>query len=314
MQKKQVTLGWDEVGDLARRIVKSIDDKMPWPNGRQVLLWGVPRGGIHAAQEIVREGNLRASRYRWKISSHPQLADFVVDDIVDSGETRRKYVTEKIPGIPFIALIDKTDVDSPEYSPGTWVKFPWEFDEDNGPEDNVRRIIQFIGDDPTREGLIETPARVVKAYREMFSGYQHSDEDIGKMLKVFTDGSCREMVVVKGIEFISHCEHHISLISGNATIAYIPNGKIVGLSKVARLLDVYSRRLQVQERLTQQITTALDTHLNPLGSACIIEAKHACMSCRGVMKQQSSMITSSLTGEFLNKPEVRAEFMSLARG
>lgn len=311
MQRQQVNLSWEDVAHLARKIVCRVDDRFDeWGDGLPVTIYGIPRGGIHAAQEMVRQA--LPSRFNWAICNKPEHATLIVDDIVDSGETRRKF-SDLHPNTAFYALVDKNDDEDRQWA-GKWVKFPWEIDEDKGPEDNVRRIIQFIGDDPTREGLIETPARVVKAYREMFSGYQHSDEDVGKMLKVFTDGSCKELVLVKGIEFTSWCEHHFLPVIGNASIAYIPNGKIVGLSKVARLLDVYSKRLQVQERLTQQITTALDTHLKPLGSACLIEARHSCMSCRGVMKQQSSMITSSLTGEFLEKPEVRAEFMSLVRG
>lgn len=311
MKTQSINLNWDDVNQLAKELVETINSRFTGAYGNEVRIWGVPRGGIHAAQLLLLWGG--DSRFKLKMSCHPQLADFIVDDIIDSGETRQLY-SQKSPGIPFIALIDKTSEECPGEWLESWIKFPWEVDEDHGPEDNVRRIIQFIGDDPNREGLIETPVRVVKAYKEMFTGYQHSDEDVGKMLKVFTDGSCKEMVIVKDIEFVSFCEHHMLSFEGLASIAYIPNGKIVGLSKLARLLDVYSRRLQVQERLTQQITTALDTHLKPLGSACVIEAKHSCMSCRGVMKQQSSMITSSLTGEFLEKPEVRAEFMSLVRG
>ena len=120
-------------------------------------------------------------------------------------------------------------------------------------------------------------------------------------------------MILKNIEFQSMCEHHMLPFVGSAHIGYIPNGRIVGISKLARLLEVYARRLQVQERLTEQITAALDKHLRPAGSACVIEAHHQCMSCRGVMKQNTSMITSSLTGEFLH-PTVRSEFFSLVKG
>ena len=178
-------------------------------------------------------------------------------------------------------------------------------------EEAVRVLIRHAGDDPDREGLRETPARVLRAYREMFAGYS---QDPAKLMKTFEDGSCDELVVLRGVEFASHCEHHMLPFVGKAHVAYLPHGRIIGLSKLARLVDVYARRLQVQERLTQQITAALDEHLRPLGSACVIEAKHLCMVCRGVQKQHSEMITSSLTGVFREKPEVRAEFLSMIRG
>lgn len=179
-------------------------------------------------------------------------------------------------------------------------------------ESAVRDILDFIGEDPAREGLIETPSRVVKSWQQLYSGYRYkTDEDIAGVLKIFEDGACKEMVVLRSIEFQSMCEHHMLPFVGSAHIGYIPDGRIVGISKLARLLEVYARRLQVQERLTEQITAALDKHLRPKGSACVIEAHHQCMSCRGVMKQNTSMITSSLTGEFL-LPAVRSEFLSFA--
>lgn len=175
--------------------------------------------------------------------------------------------------------------------------------------DAVRKILDYIGEDVGREGLIDTPARVVRSYRELFSGY---GQDPASLLKTFEDGACDEMVLVKSISFCSTCEHHMLPFLGEAHIAYIPDKRIVGVSKLARLLEVYSRRLQVQERLTTQITEALDLHLKPLGSACVIEAQHLCMVCRGVQKQHSKMITSSLTGVF-RKQEVRSELLQLLR-
>ncbi len=130
-------------------------------------------------------------------------------------------------------------------------------------------------------------------------------------MKTFEDGSCDEVVLLKDIEFVSHCEHHMLPFLGKAHIAYIPNGKVLGVSKLARLLEIYSRRLQIQERLCQQITTALDEHLKPLGSACVIEAQHLCMVARGVQKQNSVMVTSSLTGVFRDKGEARSELLDM---
>lgn len=177
------------------------------------------------------------------------------------------------------------------------------------PEQAVRRLLWHIGENPDREGLRETPARVVRAYAELFAGYQ---QDASAVLKTFEDGVCDEMVVLRSIPFVSFCEHHLLPFSGLAHIGYLPNGCIVGISKLARLLEVYARRLQVQERLTRQVTEALDTHLKPKGSACVIESSHACMSCRGVQRPGAVMVTSSLTGAF-RRGEVRAEFLSVCR-
>ena len=177
--------------------------------------------------------------------------------------------------------------------------------------DSIKWLLYFIGDDPNREGLKDTPLRIINSWRELFAGYK---QDPIQVIRTFEDGACDEMVVAKDIDFTSMCEHHVLPFLGTATIGYIPHGRIIGLSKLARLLDIYARRLQVQERLTCQITEALDTHLAPLGSACVIKATHLCMSCRGVRKPSAVMITSSLTGVFRDKPEVRAEFLALANG
>lgn len=180
-----------------------------------------------------------------------------------------------------------------------------------GAEATVREMLRHIGDDPDREGLLETPARVVRSWQELFSGYGQNPADV---LKVFEDGACDEMVILQGVSFTSFCEHHLLPFFGVAHIAYLPAKRVIGLSKLARILDIYARRLQIQERLTTQVTTALDEHLQPLGSACVIEATHLCMSCRGAQKPGSRMLTSSLTGSFRSDPSVRAEFFGLIRG
>lgn len=175
--------------------------------------------------------------------------------------------------------------------------------------DALRTLILAIGDDPDREGLRETPARVLKSYNQLFGGYR---QDPATLLTIFEDDTCDEMVILRNIEFHSTCEHHMLPFIGVAHIAYIPNGRVVGISKLARLLEVYTRRLQIQERITEQVTAALDEYLRPRGSACVLESKHLCMTCRGVNKQQSTMITSSLTGAF-REAAVRSEFFGLIR-
>lgn len=167
------------------------------------------------------------------------------------------------------------------------------------------------GDDISREGLTETPARVAKAWAHWTSGY---DVDIAKLLKTFADGAegYDGMVIVKDIPIYSKCEHHLADIFGTATIAYIPNGCVVGLSKLSRLADAFARRLQVQERLTTQIANSLVEHLQPLGVGVLIRARHMCMESRGICQQGHHTITSALRGVIRDQSDARAEFMRLA--
>lgn len=173
----------------------------------------------------------------------------------------------------------------------------------------VRDLLDFIGEDPTREGLVDTPSRVVKAYGEWFAGYKQDPADL---FKVFEDGAegADEMVLLTDIPVFSHCEHHITPIVGVAHVAYIPKDKIVGISKLARVVDLFSRRLQVQERLTNQIADAIQEHLEPLGVAVVIRAKHFCMATRGVKTPNVDTTTSALRGVF-KEGTPRAEFLSL---
>ncbi|MEN9497437.1 MAG: hypothetical protein RL750_336 [Bacteroidota bacterium] len=173
---------------------------------------------------------------------------------------------------------------------------------------NYKEAIAQLGEDPEREGLIKTPERVAKAMQYMTQGYQLSAHDILNSAKFHEDVS--EMIVVKDIEVYSMCEHHMLPFFGKAHVAYIPNGWITGLSKIARVVDVYSRRMQVQERLTMQIRDAIRETLNPLGVAVVVEAKHLCMMMRGVQKQNSSTTTSAFDGEF-QKNSTRGEFLKL---
>lgn len=178
-------------------------------------------------------------------------------------------------------------------------------------EEYIRSILKFIGEDPDREGLRKTPFRVTEALKYLTRGYQMDpDKVINDAL--FTE-DYEEMILQKDIDFFSLCEHHILPFFGKAHVAYIPHHKIVGLSKLARLVDVYARRLQVQERLTNQIATTIMEKLNPLGVAVVIEAEHLCMRMRGVEKQNSQIITSSLLGAFRTRQETRNEFMNLIR-
>lgn len=176
----------------------------------------------------------------------------------------------------------------------------------------VKRILWAIGDEPARGGLMETPDRVIRSWKEIFSGYRQSAPDI---LKSFKDGACRELVVVKKIAFYSTCEHHMLPFFGCAHVGYVPNGRIVGLSKIARVVDVFAKRLQVQERMAAQIADALMGE--PLGASAVMvvtEARHLCMEMRGIRKQGSVTVVNALRGEFADDHALRAEFMSLVNG
>jgi len=189
-----------------------------------------------------------------------------------------------------------------------------DFDLDN-PENQkamtyIRGLLQYIGEDPEREGLKETPARVLSAMHEHFAGYQEDPKE--HLLKTFEEvGGYDEVVLVSDIDLHSHCEHHMVPFVGKAHIAYIPNGRVVGLSKLARVVEGYSKRLQVQEKLTMQIAQAIEEVLQPAGVAVIIQCQHFCMCHRGIHKPNAMTTTSKLTGAFLNNPSSRLELFQL---
>ncbi len=174
----------------------------------------------------------------------------------------------------------------------------------------VKTLIEWAGDDPTREGLVETPKRVLKAYNEFFSGYEMDPEDI--LEKTFEEvEGYDEMVIVKDIRVESHCEHHMVPIIGKAHIGYIPDKRVVGISKLARLVDIYAKRLQTQETMTAQIGQSIEKVLKPRGVAVIVDAAHQCMTTRGVHKMNSSTVTSCMKGIFRDKETTRSEFLNL---
>ena len=285
---------WEEVDIQAKRIADH------W-QGRVKAVYGVPQGGAPLAVMISNYLNV-------PILEEPKIGIdcLIVDDLIDSGKTMLrfadKYKTDAayrkshspIQFAPYAEVIDD------------WLSFPWE--KNNGaPTDGIVRLIEYIGDDPTRNGLIDTPERVLKAYKEMTEGYE---ADIEKILSVSFDVDFDELVVLKDIPFVSLCEHHMLPFTGSATVGYIPKERIVGLSKLARLVDAYAKRLQVQERLTKQIADAMLHHIDPLGCGVVIRGNHSCMSCRGI-KKQGEMITSSMHGVFRTDARARSEFLAL---
>lgn len=256
------------------------------------VIYGIPRGGAILAGMLHMNGS--------EATNDPGKAHIILDDIVDSGSTRDKIMAQ-YPGKRFVALVDKPK----EHFIGTWVKFPWEHDKETDLEDHVRRIIEAIGDDPSREGLLETPRRLVKSWEEIFSGYQEDPNDILKWFSSDAD----EMVIMRDIQFWSTCEHHMLPFWGTVDIAYIPGGEVIGISKLARVTNAMSRKLQIQENLTQEIGKALDTN-GVRGVAVSIKAQHACMIARGVRQEAATLTTNYVSGLFQTEAVTRQEFFS----
>lgn len=179
-------------------------------------------------------------------------------------------------------------------------------------EDAVRTLLRWAGDDPSREGLVDTPSRVVKAYSEWFAGYRQDPHEI--LQRTFGEvAGYSEMVVLSDIRFESFCEHHLAPIIGNVHVAYVPNGRVVGISKIARLVDAFSKRLQVQEKMTSQIANTLQSALGPKGVAVLVEGEHHCMCTRGVHKTNTNMVSSTFTGDFLGNQSLKNEFYKAIR-
>lgn len=290
----------EEAAAVAAQRIAIVDDSQ-----RSIInLYGIPRGGAVPVVMVARVLD-KITGAIINIVDEPELADYFVDDLVDSGKTRRHYHAD-FPGIPFVPLFSKgEDLDD-------WLVFPWEGTEEGSAEDIPIRLLQYLGEDPARGGLLETPKRFLKAWKFFTSGYKQNPKDI---LKVFEDGAenCDEMVLVKDIPIYSQCEHHLAPFFGVAHIAYIPDGKIVGLSKLSRLADVFARRLQVQERLTNEIAEAMMKHLKPKGVAVVVNCRHMCMESRGIQRHGASTITSSMHGVFRDDDKARAEFMGLIK-
>lgn len=284
---------------------------------RPLKVWGIPRGGFNAAMLVCAKFNNLVQ------VDDPKDAALAIDDIVDTGSTAAQVM--QLYNIPTAVLYehDYSEAHGCVVARGAFltkedgfVNFPWEYmfksNDYDSAHDSVIRMLQAIGEDPNREGLRETPKRVVKAWGEWFKGYGQDPADV---LKVFEDGAegYGEMVLLTNIPVYSHCEHHITPFVGVAHVAYIPNGKIVGLSKLARVVEIFSRRLQVQERLTNQIADCLEENLKPQGVAVVVQAKHFCMATRGVKMPNVDTHTSAMRGAFFDNPQTRAEFMSLVQ-
>jgi len=293
-----------------------------------LVIYGLLRGGAVPASVLgyeLKKLNVEcrlqyldlAEKEAWKIEKN----SVVVDDLIDTGAT-----LEPIQGLFSAVVVSSTKLRPSEYAQkfsipsyaymeygkDEWLVFPWETQEDTpgGMEQAVTALIRGMGEDPLREGLKKTPKRVTKAWKELTEGYR-TDGDA--FMTVFDSEGYDQMVLLKDIEFHSTCEHHLLPFFGRAHVAYIPNGKIVGISKLARVVDLFARRLQNQERITEQVAAFLNDKLCPKGVAVMIEAQHLCMKSRGVNKQNSVMTTNKMTGVFLENPAARSEFFDSLR-
>ena len=290
-----IKLTWQDIDEI---VDKKVKDYMKVFH-KHKYVYGVPTGGIPVAILFAKGTGLELIE---TLDNYIPDEVLIVDDIIDSGKTRAYYLE-----YCFISLWNK------EKDGGEWIEFPWERMKNQSPaEDSVVRMLEYIGENPKRNGLLETPKRVVRAWDYIFSGYK---TDVASLMKTFEDADYdyNQIVLLKDIEIFSMCEHHALPFSGRASVAYIPNKKVIGVSKLARIVDAYSKRLQIQERLGEQVTGALMEYLQPQGAACIIEAKHLCMQMRGVEKQHSTMVTSSLKGVFLDDSKAREELMQLIK-
>lgn len=314
--KNERTILYSDIHTACLELQRRIVNMLPPSGHRASRIYGIPRGGVAAAYAFMHHAHELDGNYT--MAYDPHAADLILDDLIDSGDTMKRY--GKYSAVR-AALFTKGQ--APEsfaiyghkYATDGWLTFPWEKagDEDTSANDIPLRLLQYIGEDAQREGLKETPKRFLKAWKHWTEGYAIKPEDV---LKHFVDGSEKtdEMVLVKRIPVYSHCEHHMAPFFGVAHVSYIPNGKIAGLSKLSRLVDVFAKRLQVQERLTQQIADALQEHLKPRGVGVILECRHMCMESRGIQRSNCATVTSAMRGVMMDKPEARAELLSLIRG
>jgi len=279
MKKHKVT--WNE-------IYLKIDAMKEALTNKKDKIYGIPRGG----QIIAGLTGLAVDT--------PEEANIIVDDLYDSGATYKKWY-KKYPDKEYCFLFNKQF----EYQ-NTWLEFPWEESGEKEVEENVVRLLEYFGEDTNREGLQDTPKRYINFFKEFLSPPKWN-------CTTFESEGYDEMIVQSNIPFQSLCEHHIAPFFGEGFIAYIPKKRIVGLSKLARTLETFSRRLQNQERITKQVAEFLEKELEPLGVAVVLKAKHMCMEMRGVKKHNTWTTTSTMKGVFKDDSKARNEFLNLIK-
>ncbi len=288
----QYQMTWEEV---FFRLKEKITSKLTPGN----LVFGIPRGGVWVAAMTGRA------------TDDPNKADVIVDDIIDSGRTAEKFRSKFHK--PVLALVDKIYNEYDKKLP--WIVFPWEQyqGESEGPAEAVVRLLEFIDEDPNREGLRDTPIRVLHSFEEMTEGRLMEPEQILQKHFPLESEDHSEMIVVRGIRFASMCEHHLLPFTGEVGFGYIPNKHLVGLSKIPRLVECFSKRLQVQERLTYEIANSFNQIVKPLGVGVVVRAHHSCMGCRGVKQPDADMITSSMLGVMRDNASARLEILELIK-
>ena len=288
---------YEEVDIFLTKIVRGGYEPLALP----IRVFGVPKNGLVLAQRLKISYPSEV-----RIVYKPTDADILLDDVLASGQTM-KHFTDLNPEAEVRVMFDKR---KPEIAALGYIRFPWE-DYKKDTENIVVQTIEMIGDDPKRPGLVETPDRVVRSWKELYSGYQIKNP--GKILeKLFqAPGSSDEMIIVKNIKVFSTCEHHLIPFFGQASVGYIPSDDwVVGASKIPRLVDVYARRLQIQERLTHEIGSTFWEYVKPKGFGIVMECQHLCMKSRGVNEPNSSLITSAMHGIFRKDSAVRTEFLN----
>lgn len=278
----------DHLADLIKSSGKTIQYKS---------IYAVPRGGVPIALML-------SAKLGLPLVDELRKDSLIVDDLIDSSKTLEQFSEQ---GNDIAVLYSKPHsplkTDFPAKVLDGWIEFPYE-DSSKDIEENFRRILEYLGEDPIREGLADTPKRYIKFMKQFLTPEEFD-------FTTFKNEGIDEMIVQKDIPFFSLCEHHTVPFFGTATVAYIPGERIVGLSKLARTVRYYAGRFQNQERITQQVADRLEKELSPLGAAVTLRARHFCMEMRGAKVHDTHTITSKLTGAFKEKPETRAEYMAL---
>ena len=287
-----------------RTDIEAVAQKIKDSGNKYSGIYGVPRGGTYPAAMLAQMLAVKQIFDPADICAQT----LIVDDLIDSGNTLAKYTSDKA-----VIYAKPGKLNAVQYYgravENDWIVFPDETGA--GIEENFKRTLQYIGEDTSREGLQETPKRMRKAYDEIFAGYKTNPQDL---VKTFVQGTCKEMVMLKNCEFYSTCEHHFFPFFGHVSIGYIPNDKVIGVSKLARLVDCFSKRMQIQERMTSQIADFLEQELGAKGVIVVCEGVHFCMTSRGIKKQDASMVTSAVRGVFQGNAQARSEFLALLKG
>lgn len=296
MEGNKVVLGTEDVLMMVKRLAAVITESGKTYSG----LYAVPMGGFPVAAML-------STLLRLPVTLTTNAQTLIVDDLIDSGKTLSRF-----PSNDKAVLVCKNGRMSEVAHYGSriegWIVFPWET-KSGGAEDAVVRVLECIGEDVTREGLLDTPARVVRSWDKLYGGYKQNPDEL--LQRTFGAESYDEMVILRHVNFFSTCEHHMLPFYGDVSIAYIPKGRVVGISKLARLVEVYARRLQIQERMTDQIARAIERNLQPVGVMVVVNGQHFCMTSRGVEKQNAIMTTSSILGLFKESDAARNEFLHL---